>query len=82
MISWRELLRNARSNANDKSDIVYCNVSEDVMNKKFDNGWGATEGEPFTVWSETHVYFPLEYDGAEYVGYAPRFPNDDPMSHQ
>lgn len=29
---------------------------------------------PFTAWTEKYVYFPLEYDGKEYIGYAPRNP--------
>ena len=48
----------------------------------FDAGYGAEEGVAFTAWSENYVYFPINYDGAEWVGHAPRNPCDIKMEHQ
>jgi len=37
-------------------------------------GFGGIEGEKFTAWSKEWVYFPVTYDGSEWVGRVPRKP--------
>lgn len=46
--------------------------------EEFDNGYGTSEGYPFTLWTKTHVYFPVVYDGSEWVESVPRNPPDTP----
>lgn len=53
-------------------EIVHCTLSEEELNKEFDSGYGGEEGKPFTAWSEMWVYFPVCYDGSEWVERAPR----------
>jgi hypothetical protein len=62
-------------------DIVYNTMTEDDMNKMFDNGYGGEEGCIFTVWTEKSVYFPICYDGAEWVGRVSRNPDGVPTRH-
>jgi len=45
-----------------------------AFTKVFYEGFGRTEGEPFTAWSKEWVYFPVQYDGRESVGRVPRNP--------
>jgi hypothetical protein len=57
-------------------------LNEKELNSKFDNSYGGTKGIAFTAWGPEYVYFPICYDGAEWVGFAPRNPCDIKMHHQ
>lgn len=61
--------------------IIACTLSEEELRQEFHRGFGAIEGKPFTAWSEDYVYFPVVYDGAEWVGRAPRNPCDEATEH-
>ncbi len=52
------------------------------FDREFDAGYGGSEGDRFTVWTEKRVYFPIVYDGAEWCGSAPRNPCDEACAHQ
>lgn len=52
------------------------------FDRQFNNSYGGTEGDFFTVWTKTHVYFPLCYDGSEWCGSVPRNPCDTASEHQ
>lgn len=52
------------------------------ITRKFDPSYGTNEGSPFCAWSDSHVYFPVCYDGAEWVGSARRNPGGVPLTHQ
>ena len=47
------------------------------LDEPFDDGYGGNEGVSFILWTHTWVYFPINYDGAEWVGSVPRFPPTD-----
>lgn len=64
------------------ADIEANTMSEAEMAKKFDAGFGGTNGCPFTVWTKNTVYFPIRYDGAEWVGSVSRNPDGEPTAHQ
>lgn len=82
MATWKRLLQQSfEANKEDFSKIV-TTLTEEEMNREFDAGYGGTNGEPFTAWGEQYVYFPICYDGAEWVGYAPRNPCNEKMDHQ
>ena len=66
----------------DDPDLLIIAIDNGELDREFDSGYGGAEGAPFTAWSENYVYFPLEYDGAEWVGYAPRHPSDTKLNHQ
>ena len=44
---------------------------------EFDSGYGGVEGIAFMLWTGSYVYFPIMYDGAEWVESVPRNPTDD-----
>lgn len=48
--------------------------SDEDLNKPFDYTFGIVCGVPFTAWSAKWVYFPVQYDGRESIGRAPRNP--------
>lgn len=47
----------------------------------FDDGFGAENGDHFTVWTKDRVYFPACYDGAEWCASVPRHPDGTATKH-
>lgn len=78
LTSWAELLETAREDAEDNSPLAARSRTDEEMAVQFDPGYGGTNGLPFTAWTEDRVYFPICYDGEEWVGSAPRNPGDRP----
>jgi hypothetical protein len=80
--TWRkELTRATASNNECLQDLVIA-IDELDLDKEFDSDYGTEEGVPFTAWSGKFVYFPVCYDGREWVGSVPRNPNDVRTDHQ
>jgi len=83
MTTWKKILiKTLKENKERFKDIEYIFPEDLKLDKKFDPGFGGYEGEPFTVWTKNFVYFPVGYDGAEWVGSAPRNPCKVAMEHQ
>ena len=55
--------------------------SEGWLDEEFHDGYGGAEGDSFTVWTSTRVYFPAVYDGAEWVESVARFPDGKVTHH-
>ena len=82
MQSWREMLDLEMSEHGESwADIEQCTLSDQELDERFDSGYGSIEGRPFTVWTQSSVYFPTEYDGAENVGRVARHPDGRPTRH-
>lgn len=81
--NWRELI-GAEMAGHDETwkDIVSITLTDRELSKKFDSGYGAEEGKPFTAWTKNRVYFPICYDGAEWCGSVSRNPDGQPTHHQ
>ena len=56
-------------------------LTKEELETTFDDDFGGIEGCPFTAWSENWVYFPVQYDGSEWVGSVPRNPCDIKTEH-
>lgn len=83
MATWRDKLSKQFEEVGDSwENVVHIAPHASVLDEEFYDGYGGAEGPSFTVWTSTYVYFPLEYDGYEYVGHAPRFPSPIAMKHQ
>jgi len=82
MTTWKTLLIDAMASHEETMlDIVSSTMAAEQMDVEFDNGYGIEEGIPFTVWTHNRVYFPICYDGAEWVGSASRAPDGVPTRH-
>jgi hypothetical protein len=83
MTTWRKLFTHDRDdrNAPDQSPIVAVAPDESVLDVEFDNDFGGSEGPYFLIWTEQRVYFPVVYDGAEWIGSAPRNPQPEGQRH-
>lgn len=83
MSTWRQLLTHElKQNFETFDDLIKIAIPPGHLDLEFDSSYGAPEGCPFTAWSENFVYFPIQYDGAEWVGSAPRNPCDMTTEHQ
>jgi len=79
---WASLLIEEVADQKDPGPIIFCTLSDEEMKEVFDSGYGGTQGKPFTAWTENRVYFPVMYDGSEWVGSAPRNPCEERTHHQ
>lgn len=80
--TWRQQLEIARDDNGDTTPIIaYAPANSAIWDKEFDNGYGSPEGSNVLAWSETHVYFPVVYDGAEWIESAPRDPQEFGQPH-
>lgn len=82
MTSWRAELADAMEMAEDAGPIIACTLDDEGLDEPFDSGWGGIQGEAFTAWTRGRVYFPVCYDGSEWVGSAPRHPCSETTKHQ
>jgi hypothetical protein len=80
--SWREdITELLTQNGETWADVEAHTLTDEQLDKKFDHGYGGTEGAPFTLWTKNNVYFPGCYDGAEWVASVPRNPNGHATEH-
>lgn len=83
MSSWKEMLaKEMQKNGESLDELIRITISEEEMDRELDNGRGSEDGEPFTAWGPNFVYFPVCYDGEEWVGSVPRDPCDISTLHQ
>jgi len=82
MTSWKELIGEVLKYRKETwEDVVFCTLTEAELNVQFDDGYGGTEGKPFALWTEKCVYFPVCYDGSEWVSSISRNPVNEPKNH-
>jgi len=83
MTTWRKMIENEMSAHNDSFDNIVSQIgeTENWLDINFKNGYGGTEGPPFTLWTYERVYFPVQYDGSEWVSSVPRNPNGEITYH-
>ena len=83
MSTWKKMLKDAMQERGETlADLETNTLTDADMVKEFDSGYGGTEGVPFTAWTAKTVYFPICYDGAEWVGSVSRHPDGKPTEHQ
>lgn len=82
MSTWRREISENMAKVNDPGPLIACTLDDAGLDREFYDGYGRVEGEPFTARTAARVYFPVVYDGAEWVGSAPRHPCDEATRHQ
>lgn len=81
--TWKEMLEEEMKYRGETlADLEANTLTEADMAKEFDCSWGGTQGVPFTAWTANTVYFPVCYDGSEWVGSVSRHPDGKPTRHQ
>lgn len=83
-VTWRQLIDvEMQVNEDSWDNMEFIAIDDqDSLDAQFDNDYGSINGCPFTAWTTEHVYFPIQYDGAEWVGSVPRHPNGKALRHQ
>ena len=84
MANWRTLISlcmEEEGHGETMADIISCTLDEKGLDRNFSASYGSTEGRPFTAWTTRRVYFPVCYDGSEWVASVPRDPCDAPSDH-
>jgi hypothetical protein len=65
----------------DSGPVLAKSPNEVAWTQPFDAGFGGSEGPAVLAWTATRVYFPVVYDGAEWLGSAPRNPQPEGQPH-
>jgi hypothetical protein len=83
MTSWRKLIEIALNNNKESWDdvISICPEKQEWLDYLFDDDYGSIEGNSFTLWTKKSVYFPVCYDGSEWVGKVSRNPDGKATNH-
>jgi hypothetical protein len=82
MTTWKEqILREMKIVGETFQDVVSCTLPDKLLLKEFDRSFGRQEGLAFTLWTSNRVYFPVVYDGAEWVRSVSRNPDGKPTEH-
>jgi len=74
MANWKEILQEEFNVRGDDFTKMQTTLTDAELIEEFNDGYGGSKGAYFTAWGEKFVYFPVVYDGAEWVGSAPRNP--------
>lgn len=82
LTTWRESLAEEMESHRDPGPVIAYAPNEGVFDVKFDSGYGGTDGQHVLAWTKLRVYFPVCYDGAEWMGSAPRNPQPQGQAHQ
>lgn len=81
-MTWREFLIKVMENYQESlEDIVSIAPSDLDMDLDFDESFGGIEGTAFTIWTKNRVYFPVVYDGSEWVDSVSRNPDGIATNH-
>jgi hypothetical protein len=81
MANWKEMLIEVFKETGDDFEKMETTLTNEELVREFDDGYGISSGTHFTSWGEKYVYFPVVYDGSEWVGYAPRNVCDIKTAH-
>lgn len=82
LTTWAEELAAAMESAQDPGPVVAYAPDEAAFAEQFDSGYGGAEGPAVLAWTERRVYFPVTYDGSEWLGSAPRNPQAEGQGHE
>lgn len=96
-VTWRQLILLEMENHHETWDDVVDSVMavqyyewetesefahEPSFDRSFNNDYGGTNGDWFTVWTTNFVYFPVCYDGAEWAGSVQRNPVEPKIANK
>jgi hypothetical protein len=82
MKTWRMLISEELKKQNETwTDVFSCTLLDSELDVEFDDNYGLVEGKAFTLWTHDRVYFPVQYDGAEWVGSVSRLPDGKATKH-
>lgn len=79
--TWYKLLHNELNYL--KEELIYCSLSEALLHKEFDPGFGGNGDEfDFIAWTNNHVIINHEYDGSSNITSIKRNPPEEKWYHK
>lgn len=81
LTTWRKELAATMHGEQDPGPVIAYAPNEDAFDVEFDGGYGSSAGPAVLAWTESNVYFPVVYDGSEWLGSAPRNPASEGQEH-
>jgi len=81
MTTWRKALEEEMRDLSDSGPVLAVAPDDAAFDVEFDDDYGSPRGPRVLAWTETRVYFPVCYDGAEWLSSAPRNPGDEGQGH-
>lgn len=80
--TWRELIAEEMADHKETwGDILIVQFLWGDADTEFHSGFGTSEGSPFTLWTKKRAYFPVVYDGCEWVASVSRDPDSEATHH-
>lgn len=74
-MNWKQELENEIRSLGEDITSLATTLTEEEMTREFDGeSYGLCWGDSFTAWTTNYVYFPVTYDGVEWVESVPRDP--------
>jgi hypothetical protein len=81
--TWRQEISESMEAVGEGWDaVVGHTLTSEELDREFDSGFGTSQGCPFTLWTNNRVYFPVVYDGCEWVESVPRNPCNEATEHK
>jgi hypothetical protein len=80
--TWRKKIQEEMNINGDSFDNLIGSIFDDDIDDEFEDGYGGTQGCEFQLWTTNYVYFPICYDGSEWVGSANRHVVNASLAHQ
>ena len=72
-MKWiNEIAAEMKANNDSWDNLRYCTLTDKELSKDFRNYTGSPN--PFTLWTDSRVYFSIVYDCEYSVGSIPRYP--------
>lgn len=82
LTNWKKLItKEMKHNKDSWNNMEHCTLTKKELLKQFDDDYGSSKGDSFTLWTKKYVYFPAVYDGAEWCASVRRNPCDISKSH-
>ena len=81
--TWREEISVEMTTHDESWDDVedYVTSVPNGLDKDFMCSYGGPNGQPFTLWTKSRVYFPTQYDGLDGVSSVARNPDGKVTGH-
>ena len=80
-MKWHRELAEEMREQGDAGPVLAYAPTEAAFDVEFDGGYGLATGPHVLAWTDARVYFPVVYDGAEWMGSAPRNPQAEGQGH-
>lgn len=81
-MTWRDMIVAAiTKNGEGWRDVEASTLTNAELDREIKGELCGPQGAPFTLWTRKRVYFPVQFDGAEWVASVSRHPDGKKTEH-